>query len=175
MIGYYYYFSVCVFHFSLRFPRVLHGDFCPFFLYDWYARQCPTCYHKYRKLSSKGRLPLNMHRNRFRGFLPGTFHQGGFGGFTPNVKARRCRPRTSSPPIPTRLRLRPWRCVVKGVPHLGAHQVSIGFNAHWEEPRGGFESRVLHNMSTGTPGSRDIDVGNHQTDLTRDGFLSFVL
>ena len=57
--------------------------------------------------------------------------------------------------------------------HLGAHQVSIGFNAHWEEPRGGFESRVLHNMSTGAPGSRDIDVGNHQTDLTRDGFFIF--
>ena len=132
MIGYYYYFSVCVFHFSLRFPRVLHGDFLSVFLHDWYARQCPTCYHKYRKLSSKGRLPLNMHRNRFRGLRRKQFH-------------------------------------------LGAHLVSIGFNAHWEEPRGGFESRVLHNMSTGTPGSRDIDVGNHQTDLTRDGFLSFVL
>ena len=164
MIGYYYYFSVCVFHFSLRFPRVLHGDFLFVFLHGWYARQCPTCYHKYRKLSSKGRLPLNMHRNRFRGLRRKPFHLGGFGGFTPNVKARRCRPRTSSPPIPTRLRLRLSRCVVKGVPHQGAHLVSIGFNAHWEEPRGGFESRVLHNMSTGTPESRDIDVGNHQAD-----------
>ena len=28
--------------------------------------------------------------------------------------------------------------------HKGHILVSIGFNAHWEEPRGGFESRVLH-------------------------------
>ena len=34
--------------------------------------------------------------------------------------------------------------------------VSTGLKAHWEGPGGGFESRVLHNMSTGTPGSRDI-------------------
>ena len=146
------------------FPVFCTGIFCPFFCMAGMHVSVRRAIINTGNCRPKDDLPLSLHRNRFRGFLPGTFHQGGFGGFTPNVKARRCRPRTSSPPIPTRLRLRLSRCVVKGVPHLGAHQVSIGFNAHWEEPRGGFESRVLHNMSTGTPESRDIDVGNHQAD-----------
>ena len=79
MIGYYYYFSVCVFHLVSAFPVFCTGIFCLFFcifLHGWYARQCLPCYHKYRQSSSKGRPSYCHASESFQGLTPGTFHPG---------------------------------------------------------------------------------------------------